>query len=45
MLGFHYSFGDYDGVVIADMPDNISPAATSIVSFAGHYLQCFLIFS
>jgi uncharacterized protein with GYD domain len=24
MLGFYYSFGDYDGVIIADMPDNIS---------------------
>jgi Uncharacterized conserved protein len=35
MLGFYYSFGDYDGVIIADMPDNISLAATSIVAFAG----------
>ena len=35
MLGFYFSFGDYDGVVIADMPDNIAIAATSIVAFAG----------
>jgi uncharacterized protein with GYD domain len=35
MIGFYYSFGDYDGVVIADMPDNVSLAASSIVSFAG----------
>ncbi len=35
LVGFYYSFGEYDGVVIADMPDNISLAATSIVSFAG----------
>ena len=35
MVGFYYSFGDYDGLIIADMPDNISLAATSIVAFAG----------
>jgi uncharacterized protein with GYD domain len=35
MLGFYYSFGDYDGLIIADMPDNTSIAATSIVAFAG----------
>jgi uncharacterized protein with GYD domain len=35
MLAFYYSFGDYDGLIIADMPDNISLAATSIVAFAG----------
>jgi uncharacterized protein with GYD domain len=35
MIGFYYSFGDYDGVVIVDMPDNVSLAASSIVSFAG----------
>src|ERR1035437_3407550 len=35
MLAFYYSFGDYDGLIIADMPDNISLVATSIVAFAG----------
>jgi uncharacterized protein with GYD domain len=35
MLSFYYAFGDYDGVIIADMPDNASIAAASIVSFAG----------
>ena len=35
MLGFYFAFGDYDGLIIADMPDNASLAATSIVAFAG----------
>ncbi len=35
MLGFYYSYGDYDGIVIADMPDNASNLATTMVSFAG----------
>jgi uncharacterized protein with GYD domain len=35
MIGFYFSFGDYDGVVIAEFPDNASIAASSIVSFAG----------
>lgn len=34
LLAFYYSFGDYDGLVIAEMPDNISGLATSMVSFA-----------
>ncbi len=34
MLGFYYSFGDYDGLIIADMPDNISSLAATMVSFA-----------
>ncbi len=34
MLGFYYSFGDYDGVVLADMPDNVSGLATTMASFA-----------
>jgi uncharacterized protein with GYD domain len=35
MIGFYYSFGDYDGLIIADMSDKISLAATSIAAFAG----------
>lgn len=35
MLGFYYAFGDYDGMILADMPDNASIAATNIVAFAG----------
>ncbi len=34
LLAFYFSFGDYDGVLIADMPDNISGLATTLVSFA-----------
>jgi len=35
LVGFYYSFGEYDGVIIVDMPDNVSLAASSIVSYAG----------
>ena len=35
MLSFYYAFGDYDGIIIADMPDNASIAATNIVAYAG----------
>ena len=35
MLAFFYSYGDYDGVVIADMPDHTSGLAATMASFAG----------
>jgi uncharacterized protein with GYD domain len=35
MLSFYYSFGEYDGFLIVDMPDNASLAAMSAVAFAG----------
>jgi uncharacterized protein with GYD domain len=35
MIGFYFAFGDYDGLLIAEFPDNASIAATSIVAFAG----------
>jgi uncharacterized protein with GYD domain len=35
LIGFYYCFGDYDGVVIAEMPDNVSLTASSLVAFAG----------
>lgn len=31
---FYYAFGEYDVVVIADLPDNVSVAALSLVSSA-----------
>ena len=34
LLAFYYSYGDYDGIVIAEMPDNISGLASSMVSVA-----------
>jgi uncharacterized protein with GYD domain len=35
LLSFYYTFDEYDGIIIVDMPDNIAIAATSIVAFAG----------
>ena len=34
LLAFYYSFGDYDGIVIADMPDNMSGLAANMASIA-----------
>jgi len=34
MLAFYYCFGDYDGVVIAEFPDNASSLATTLASFS-----------
>ena len=34
LLAFYYSFGDYDGVVIAEFPDNTSCLATTMASYA-----------
>ena len=31
---FYYSFGEYDALFIADLPDNVSVAALSLVSSA-----------
>ncbi len=35
MHSFDYSFGDYDVVVIAELPDNVSMAALSMAVLAG----------
>lgn len=34
MLAFYYSYGEYDGFVIADMPDHNSGLAATMVSVA-----------
>jgi uncharacterized protein with GYD domain len=34
MLAFYYSYGDYDGLIIAEMPDNVSGLATTMAAFA-----------
>ena len=34
MLSFYYSFGDYDGVIIVEMPDKTSGLATTLSAFA-----------
>lgn len=35
MLSFYYSYGDYDGLIIVDMPDNVSSLAAVMTAFAG----------
>ena len=35
LIGGWYSFGEYDAVIIADMPDNASMAAVSLAVTAG----------
>jgi len=30
MLGFWYAFGEFDGVFIAELPDNVSAAAVAM---------------
>jgi uncharacterized protein with GYD domain len=35
LVSFYTSFGEYDAVVIAEMPDNVSAAAVSIAASAG----------
>ena len=34
LLAFYYSYGDYDGIVMAEMPDNTAGLAASMVSIA-----------
>ena len=34
MLAFYYCFGDYDGVIIAEFPDNTTSLATTMTAFA-----------
>jgi uncharacterized protein with GYD domain len=34
LLAFYYCYGDYDGIVIAEMPDNTSGLAANMVSLA-----------
>ena len=35
LVSFYMSFGEYDAVVIVEMPDNVSAAAVSIAAAAG----------
>ena len=35
LLGFYYCYGEYDGVIIVDMPDSTAGLATTMVAFAG----------
>ena len=37
LVGVYYCFGEYDGVVLADLPDDISAIATSLAAVSpGH---------
>ena len=32
LLSFYYSFGEYDGVVIFEVPDKVTPTTATIIS-------------
>ena len=34
LLSFHYAYGEFDGVVIVDMPNNISGLAATMASIS-----------
>ena len=41
LLGFYYCFGEYDGVVISEMPDNFSQMTVLLAVIApGHMKSC-----
>ncbi len=35
LISFHFAFGEYDAVVMADLPDNVSAAAGAMAVAAG----------
>lgn len=39
LIGSWLSFGDYDGVIIMEMPDNVSAAAMAVTAAAGGSLK------
>lgn len=41
MLGFWYAFGEFDGVFVADLPDNASAAALAMAVAGGGALSAF----
>ena len=41
VISFDYSFGDFDGVVVVEVPDNVSMAALSMAISAGGALSAF----
>lgn len=34
LFGFYFAFGDYDGVIIAELPDNVSALALVMAAFS-----------
>lgn len=39
LLGFYYTFGEYDVVLIAEAPDNVAAAALALATTAGGALK------
>ncbi len=39
LIGFWYAFGDHDGVILWEAPDNVSMAATALAITAGGALS------
>lgn len=35
LLAFYYTYGEYDGFLVADMPDNVSTLAAIMTAFTG----------
>jgi len=38
LLSFYYSYGDYDGIIIAEMPDHVSGLAATMAAFSQNNL-------
>jgi uncharacterized protein with GYD domain len=43
MLTFYYCFGDYDGIIIAEMPDYVSGLAATMAAFSQNLKTTVLI--
>jgi uncharacterized protein with GYD domain len=39
MIGFYYCFGEYDGVLLAELPDDTAAIATAIAGVAPGHLK------
>jgi uncharacterized protein with GYD domain len=39
LVGFYYSFGEYDGLVIVEAPDNLAAGTASLLALAPGHLK------
>ena len=39
LIGMYYTFGEYDGFVISELPDNVSSMATALAAIAPGHLR------
>lgn len=39
LIGLHYTMGDYDGVVLCDMPDDVTAMALAVAAVAPGHLR------